>query len=107
MTALRKANADRRQFERLHVRCPARIRIGKRQYAGYLDNISDGGARFTTLSPIRGSGPVCIIVADLPPLKGHIRWSKGNGAGVSFALKLDGGLLRTWIAQRPSPVRLV
>ena len=45
---------SRREFPRLQIDCRARIRIGNRQYAGYL-HISQGGAKLRTITPIPGS----------------------------------------------------
>lgn len=51
-----QVDRDNRQFARLEVRCRARIRIGNREYAGYIENISEGGARIVTLGPITDFG---------------------------------------------------
>ncbi len=90
----------RRNSPRLGVRCRARIRIGKRHYAGFIDNISDGGVKFTTMTPIREAGPVHLIMPDLPPMRGQIRWMESNGAGVCFELKLDSAMLQDWLGAR-------
>jgi hypothetical protein len=89
-----------RQFARLSVQARARIRIGKRAYAGYIENISEGGARSVTLTPIRESGPVTVTVPDLEPLRGELRWSDGCIGGVQFRLKLDPLVLHRWLSLR-------
>ncbi|MGN6155576.1 MAG: PilZ domain-containing protein [Sphingomicrobium sp.] len=89
-----------RQFTRLGVQARAKIRIGKRAYAGYIENISEGGARIVTLSPIRDRGAVTITVPDLRPLKGDLRWSDGCAGGVQFRLKLDSQVLHQWLSLR-------
>lgn len=99
MTKQNNAN-DMREFSRLNVHCPARIRIGNRQYAAYVQNISEGGVRFTTLSPIREVGPVLLQLPDLPPVRGQVRWNSASEAGIAFHLKLDSELFRKWAGQR-------
>jgi hypothetical protein len=89
-----------REFARLSVQARARIRIGKRAYAGYIENISEGGARIVTLTPIRDGGAVTVTVPDLAPLRGELRWSDGCVGGVQFRLKLDAELLHQWLALR-------
>ena len=91
---------SRREFERLDVQARARIRIGKRAYAGYIENISEGGARIVTLTPIKDSGKVMVTVPDLRPLGGELRWSNGCVGGVQFQLKLDRQTLDSWLGLR-------
>ena len=91
---------SRREFERLGVQARAKIRIGKRAYAGYVENISEGGARIVTLTPIRDTGKVIVTVPDLRPLGGELRWSRGCIGGVQFRLKLDRQTLDSWLALR-------
>lgn len=78
----------------------AKIRIGRRAYAGYVENISEGGARIVTLTPIKDSGKVIVTVPDLRPLGGQLRWSNGCVGGVQFHLKLDRETLDQWLALR-------
>lgn len=96
---------DNRQFSRLDVRCRARIRIGNREYAGYVKNISEGGARIVTLSPILDFGPVQLRLPDLPPLWAVLRWAEPNGGGISFCLKLETTVLEQWALTREQQQR--
>jgi len=91
---------SRREFERLDVQARAKIRIGKRAYAGYIENISEGGARIVTLTPIRDTGRVVVTVPDLRPLAGELCWSDGCAGGVQFHLKLESAVLRQWLGLR-------
>lgn len=99
-TAAPLETMSRREFERLSVQARAKIRIGKRAYAGYVENISEGGARIVTLTPIRDSGRVIVTVPDLRPLGGELRWSAGCVGGVQFQLKLDRETLDSWLRLR-------
>lgn len=90
----------RREFRRLNIHCRARIRIGDRQYAGYLDNISQGGAKLRTITPIRKIGTIILRLPDLPPLRCQLRWTDSYNAGVSFASALDEAELSKWAETR-------
>lgn len=98
--SLDRPGSDRRDCPRRNFRCRARIRIGKREYAGYVEDISNAGARIRTLSPIRGTGPVCLIIPDLPPIRGHIRWTEPRGGGVCFSMSVSGPVLAEWARSR-------
>jgi hypothetical protein len=91
---------QRREFARIQILCRARIRIGNRQYAGYLHNISQGGAKLRTLTPIRRVGHVILRLPDLPALRCQLRWTDSYNAGVSFELKLPSKLLSDWARAR-------
>jgi len=91
---------QRREFARIQILCRARIRIGNRQYAGYLHNISQGGAKLRTLTPIRRLGHVILRLPDLPALRCQLRWMDSYNAGVSFELKLSSKLLSHWARTR-------
>lgn len=64
-----------RRFPRHEIQCRARIRIGTRHYAGYIHNISRGGAKLRTITPIRKLGRVVLRLPDLPPLQCRLRWT--------------------------------
>lgn len=91
---------QRRQFPRYKVQCRARILIGRRHYAGYLDDISEGGARLRTITPIRKLGEVMLRLPDLSPLRCQLRWIDAHHAGVSFALGLPAAELARWAQTR-------
>ena len=91
-----------RQFARFAAACPARIRIGTRQYFGYLDNISQGGAKLRTVTAIREPGPVLLRLPDLAPLKCELRWTGEYDAGVAFEPPSSLPQLRRWARTRLS-----
>lgn len=98
-------SADQRLHDRVTVRCPARVRIGNRQHAAYLENISLGGARLRTFGTIRDTGKVTLKLPDLPPLVGELRWVEDAAGGVMFALPEVSDLVRRWIAERKAKGR--
>jgi hypothetical protein len=91
---------QRRRHPRYEVQCRARIRIGNRQYAGYIHNISEGGARLRTISSIRRLGNVVLRLPDLPALKCQLTWTDAYHAGVIFELPLSKIELRRWVQSR-------
>lgn len=93
---------QQRLHERLTMRCPARVRIGNRQYAAYLENISEGGAKLRTLSPIVDSGKVILQLPDLPPLRGELRWADVTQGGIAFTFLGPSQALQGWIRDRTS-----
>ena len=94
--------AQRRRFIRVEIQCRARIRIGKRQYAGYIQNISRGGAKLRTISAIRKVGTVMLQLPDLPPLRCRLRWTDAYHAGVMFEIPLSMTDFRYWAENRSS-----
>ena len=95
-----KEAANRRSYHRHVVECRARIVIGTRHYAGYLHNISRGGARLRTISPIGRIGRVLVRLPDLAPLRCRLQWSDSYNAGVAFDLVLSDDLIRGWLRSR-------
>jgi len=103
---LEAISADQRMHDRVTVRCPARVRIGNRQHAAYLENISLGGARLKTFGTIKDTGKVTLKLPDLPPLMGELRWVEDAAGGVMFALPEVSELVRRWIAERNAKGRM-
>lgn len=92
--------AERRKSDRLKLQCRARIRIGSRQYAGYLHNISRTGAKLRTITPIHRIGTVILRLPDLPPLRCRLCWADSYNAGVSFERPLSRTALSEWARNR-------
>ena len=99
------AASDQRLHDRIALRCPARVRIGNRQHAAYLENISVGGARLRTFGTIKDTGKVTLKLPDLPPLIGELRWVEDAAGGVMFALPEVSEVVRRWIAERNAQAR--
>ena len=97
---------QRRRFARFAVQCRARIIIGKRQYAGYIQDVSEGGARLRTVSSIRKLGKVVLRLPDLPPLNCRLRWTDAYHAGVVFEQRLTKAELRQWVQTRAAFLEL-
>jgi hypothetical protein len=97
---------QRRRHPRFEVQCRARIRIGTRQYAGYIHNISERGAKLRTISSIRKLGKVVLRLPDLPLLKCRLAWTDAYHAGVMFELPLTKAQLKGWVESRAAASKL-
>lgn len=97
---------QRRRYPRYAVQCRARIVIGKRQYAGYIQDVSEGGARLRTVTSIRKLGKVVLRLPDLPPLRCQLSWTDAYHAGVIFERKLTKAELRRWVETRAAFIEL-
>lgn len=97
---------QRRRFSRYAIQCRARIVIGRRHYAGYIQDISEGGARLRTVSSIRKPGNVVLRLPDLPPIKCRLSWTDAYHAGVSFECRLTKGQLEHWVEGRAAHIEL-
>ena len=91
---------QRRRHVRHDIHCRARIRIANRQYAGYLHNISQVGAKLRTITPIGRIGSVFLRLPDLPPLQCELKWSDHYNAGVMFGTALADDQLLAWLKSR-------
>lgn len=91
---------QRRRTPRLDLQCRARIRIGDRQYAGYIHDISRGGAKLRTISPIRKLGTLTLLLPDLPPLRCRLVWTNAYNAGLAFETSLSAAEFRRWAEGR-------
>lgn len=101
-----KRPSERRKSQRLELQCRARIRIGPRQYAGYLHNISRTGAKLRTITPIHRIGKVVLRLPDLPPLWCRLCWTDSYNAGVSFELPLSRAEFSEWARNRSAKLDL-
>ena len=97
---------QRRQHARYGIQCRARIQIGKRHYAGYIQDISEAGAKLRTVSSIRRLGDVILRLPDLPSLKCQLRWTDAYHAGVVFELPLTKEQFDHWISGREAVLKL-
>lgn len=97
---------QRRRYPRYAVQCRARIVIGQRQYAGYIQDIAEGGARLRTVSSIRKLGKVVLRLPDLPLIKCQLSWTDDYHAGVVFERRLTRAELRQWVENRAAFLEL-
>ena len=86
----------RRHLPRIEVRCAGRLTKATESHHVSLLDISQGGARIQIESPVN-RGNVVLILPDLPPLAGVVRWVLGAEAGISFNECISFEPLARWI----------
>ena len=91
---------ERRRVQRIDLRRRARIVIGTRHYAGWIDDISPAGAQLQTLTSIGPLGSVFLRLPDLRALQCTLHWSNSHKAGVSFELPLSIEEFSGWVSGR-------
>ena len=100
LTSVVLARPELREYTRIPIRCRARIQIGNRHYTGYVENLSEGGAKLATFTPIRSTGKVLLRMPDLPPLRGHLCWADGTAGGMAFCRNLSADEVAEWTQNR-------
>jgi hypothetical protein len=88
------------RMPRIAVSCPARLLVRNRLLTGRVVNVSEGGLKIRTQRPLELDAPVVVTLPDLPPMNGHVRWTKLDVAGIAFAEPLPFEALATWLQQR-------
>ncbi|HEY0445688.1 MAG TPA: PilZ domain-containing protein [Allosphingosinicella sp.] len=85
---------------RLEVTCGATVKIGSLYHHTQVHDISLGGMK-VALSDWQCVGKsVIVTVESLRPIKGRIRWYKGNQAGIVFDKPLTFEELAEWMGKR-------
>lgn len=86
-----------RSLPRIEVSCRGRIKSGSRSWSVELRDISQGGAKVKTQTPLADRGDVVLTLPDLPPVAGVIRWVGGTDVGISFNECIPFERLAPWI----------
>jgi hypothetical protein len=93
--------SKRRALPRISVQCAGQLSTGLRSMDIVLQDISQGGASLVTKTPMTKLGGVRLLLPDLPPITGVVRWTSGTKVGVSFNECIAFEQLAQWIqAQR-------
>ena len=71
--------------------------MGARSYGVMLQDISQGGAKVQTQTPITDGGGLVLSLPDLPPVAGVVRWVGGTEVGISFNECIPFEQLARWI----------
>lgn len=98
--------AERRRGPRLALDCPAQLRVNSRFYHGRIRDISEGGARFQSARSLKKTGPVLLLLPEMPPLAGAVRWIDGQECGLAFNETIPEEALERWVAGRARAAKL-
>ena len=90
----------RRALPRIVVECRGQLSNGLRSMDVELRDISQGGANLEAETQIADLGKVQLLLPDLPPIAGVVRWISGTKIGVSFNECLAFEQLALWIQAR-------
>lgn len=90
----------RRALPRINVECRGELSNGLRSTNVVLRDISQGGANLEAKTQITGLGNVQLLLPDLPPIAGVVRWISGSKIGVSFNECVAFEQLARWIQAR-------
>lgn len=80
----RYPDSENREHERKAVQFDVHIRIGDRQVAGRIVDISAGGARLELAEPIREKPDVVLTLGRLGDYEGRVVWAYENTIGLKF-----------------------
>jgi hypothetical protein len=86
-----------RNLPRINVNVPARFMSGPQSFGGQLKDILQSGAKVRTESAIPVHAKVVLILPDLPPTAGVVRWGCGTEIGISFNEYISFELVARWI----------
>lgn len=89
-----------RSLPRIEISCRGRLKMGSRSYSAELQDISQGGARVVTQTPLISKGDAVLTLPDLPPVAGVVRWVGGIAVGISFNECIPFDRLARWIQER-------
>ena len=90
----------RRALPRISVECPGLLSTGLRSTDVVLQDISQGGASLETNKAVADLKNVRLLLPDLPPIAGVVRWVSGTKVGVSFNENIGFEPLARWIQAR-------
>lgn len=90
----------RRALPRIRVECLGLLSTGFRSIGIALQDISQGGARLEATVEVPDLGKVQLLLPDLPPIAGVVRWISGTKIGVSFNECVPFEQLARWIQAR-------
>lgn len=89
-----------RSLPRIELSCRGKLKMGDRSYDIELQDISQGGAKVKTQTPLVDKGNALLSLAELPPVAGVVRWVGGTDVGISFNECIPFDRLARWIQER-------
>ena len=96
----------RRALPRINVECQGRLSTGLQSMVATLRDISQGGASLQVEGTIANLTNVQLILPDLQPIAGAVRWTSGRNVGVSFNECIAFEQLARWIQAHREGLRM-
>jgi len=94
--------AERRSIPRYRVDCPAQLRMPSGARQGWIYDISQDGARFTTANP-PPTGTSGLLEWGIHEAFGKIIWSNEDGCGIEFERPISRVLIEATVAENATP----
>jgi hypothetical protein len=91
---------ERRRMPRVELACQALLETPAGTELVSTRDISQGGAKIDVPFRLIAEEPVVMKLDGLPPLKGVVRWSSDNVAGIAFLPELRWQDLMLWLKER-------
>lgn len=82
---------------RMPTNCPAEVRIEGRVHRVSVEDLSQGGAKLATALPLEKDMLLTLTVPGLDPLRGVVRWVRGDRVGVAFLEPIAFAVLAEWL----------
>jgi hypothetical protein len=102
-----EAKGHRARLPRVECDAAATVRSGSQIIKGRVVDISQGGIKLESDQPI-APGEAVVLLPDLYPLAGSVRWTDGRYSGIGFQELVPFRRLldwtRTWSGAEPEPV---
>ena len=93
---------ERRSSARYRVDCPAQLRMPMGDRQGWVYDISQDGARFTTNNP-PPSGTSGLLEWGMHEAFGKIIWANEDGCGIEFERPLQREVIEAMAAENATP----
>lgn len=91
----------RRSMPRIKVSGHTSVRMGGRNIASSLRDISSMGARITTPKPLEVGGVALVSFPGLPEVRAYVRWVDDCEAGLVFETPIPMQVIAQWVDSRP------
>lgn len=85
------------RMPRLEVRCIVWVREGAIVHRVRASNVSQGGIRIETPTPLPLGAQVTVTLPGLPPEQAVVRWNQGESCGITFNRVLGLPQLVAWV----------
>lgn len=91
----------RRSMPRIAASGYTAVRMGGRNIASVLRDISSMGAKISTSRPLEPGGLALVRFPGLPELRAYVRWVDDCESGLVFETPIPMQIIAEWLDQRP------
>ncbi len=91
---------DARAMPRVELHVPAMLEVAGRHHFVDVINLSGGGVGIAGREALPPNAPVTLLLDQLPPISGTIRWQRGEAAGIAFDVPLGWETLMPWLRRQ-------